>query len=109
MLLMVAVILYGVLEIAEGVGLWSLKRWGEYVAVVGTSFLLPFEVYELLEKVTWIRVTLLLVNIGAVVYLLWSKRLFGLRGGHEAFQAERHSASVIELEANAIKPRATAS
>ena len=46
---------YGALQLAEGVGLWSLKRWGEYVAVVGTTLFIPLEVYELTEKVTWLR------------------------------------------------------
>ena len=33
--------------------------------------------------------------------MLWialSKRLFGLRGGREAFEAERHTASLLEVE-----------
>ena len=38
-------IVYALLQVAEGVGLWSLKRWGEYVAAVGTSVFLPFEIY----------------------------------------------------------------
>jgi len=36
-----------------------------------------------------------------VVYLLLTKRLFGLRGGHAAFEAERRSASLLEVEASA--------
>lgn len=43
---------YGAIQIAEGVGLWLLKRWGEYLAVVATSAFLPVEVYELVHKVT---------------------------------------------------------
>ena len=35
-------------------------------------------------------------------YLLWTKRLFGLRGGHAAFEAERHSASLLEVERAAL-------
>jgi uncharacterized membrane protein (DUF2068 family) len=69
---------------------------------VGTSIFVPIEVYELLEKVTWLRVVAFLVNIFAVVYLLWTKRLFGLRGGHAAFEDERHSASLLEVERAAI-------
>src|SRR5665647_1410153 len=33
-----------------------MKRWGEYVAVVGTAVFIPLEVYEILEKVTWLRI-----------------------------------------------------
>ena len=72
-------IFYGVLQLFEGVGLWLLKRWGEYFAVVATSLFIPLEVYELTEKITWLRVVALIVNVAAVVYLLVWKRLFGIR------------------------------
>jgi len=81
-LVAIGVLAYGILQLVEGVGLWLIKRWGEYVAVVGTSIFIPLEVYELVESVTWLRVGALLVNLFAVAYLLWTKRLFGLRGGH---------------------------
>jgi uncharacterized membrane protein (DUF2068 family) len=93
---------YAALQLVEGVGLWMLKRWGEYVAVVATSAFLPLEVYELTEKISWLKVVALLVNIVAVFYLVRSKRLFGVRGGHAAFQAERQSESLLEVEAAAL-------
>ena len=93
---------YGALQLLEGLGLWLLKRWGEYVAVVGTSLFIPLEIYELVERVTWLRIAALLVNLAAVVYILWTKRLFGIRGGHEAFEAERHEESLLEIERAAV-------
>lgn len=93
---------YGVLQLVEGIGLWLIKRWGEYVAVVGTSVFIPLEVYEIVERVTWLRVLALLVNVFAVVYIVWTKRLFGFRGGHRAFDAERHGASLLEVETSAM-------
>ena len=101
-LIIVGLIAYGALQLVEGVGLWLLKRWGEYVAVVATSAFLPLEVYELTEKVSWLKVGALVVNLAAVFYLVWSKRLFGVRGGHEAFVAERDAQSVLEVEAAAL-------
>jgi uncharacterized membrane protein (DUF2068 family) len=103
-LIAVGLFAYAGLQIVEGVGLWMLKRWGEYVAVVGTSAFIPLEVYELVERVTWLRVAALLVNLTAVAYLLWTKRLFGIRGGHAAFEAERHSESLLEVELAAARP-----
>lgn len=96
---------YGLLELLEATGLWLLRRWGEYVAVVGTSVFIPLEVYELAERFTWLRIGALAINIAAVVYLLWTKHLFGLRGGREAFEAERHSASLLEIESAALSDR----
>jgi uncharacterized membrane protein (DUF2068 family) len=96
--------LYGVLQLIEGVGLWMLKRWGEYFAVVATSLGLPIEIYELTEKLTVTRVGALVINIVAVLYILLSKRLFGLRGGKAAHEAERHETSFLEVEAAANEP-----
>lgn len=93
-------IFYGLLQIMEGIGLWTLKRWGEYFAVVSTSIFIPLEVYEIIEKVTWLRIVALLVNVAAVVYLLLSKRLFGLRGGAKAHEAQLNQESLLEVEAS---------
>jgi len=97
----VALFTYGAIQVAEGVGLWSLKRWGEYLAVVATGIFLPLEVYELTDKITALRAVAFLVNLLLVVYLVVSKRLFGVRGGAAAYHAERSSVSLLEVEASA--------
>ncbi len=89
---------YAALELVEAVGLWLMRRWGEYVAAVGTAIFLPLEVHELLDRVTVLRVGAFAVNVAAVVYLVLTKRLFGVRGGRAAFEAERHSTSLLEVE-----------
>ena len=81
-LIALGLFLYGALQIVEGIGLWSLKRWGEYVAVVGTTAFIPLEIYEVVDQVSWLKIVVLVINVVAVVYLLLSKRLFGIRGGH---------------------------
>jgi uncharacterized membrane protein (DUF2068 family) len=92
------ILIYALLQIVEGVGLWVLKRWGEYVAVVGTTLFIPLEVYELTEKISWLKIGALLVNVVAVLYLVLSKRLFGVRGGHAAYEASLHEVSLLEVE-----------
>jgi uncharacterized membrane protein (DUF2068 family) len=94
----IALLVYGVLQIVEATGLWLLKRWGEYFAVVATSLGLPIEIYELTERITWLRVGALIINVAAVIYILLSKRLFGLRGGYAAYEAERHEDSLLEVQ-----------
>lgn len=91
-------LLYGLIQLVEGVGLWMLKRWGEYFAVVATSMFLPLEIYELTEKITALRIGAFVLNFAAVLYLLLSKRLFGLRGGHAAYEASLHEVSLLEVE-----------
>jgi uncharacterized membrane protein (DUF2068 family) len=89
---------YALIELVEAVGLWLMRRWGEYFAVIATSVFLPLEIYELTEKLTVLRFIALLVNIIAVVWLLWSKRLFGLNGGAEAYREEHRTESLMTVE-----------
>ena len=98
LLVALGVLTYGILELVEGYGLWFKKRWGEYVAVVVTSLFVPLEIHEIMVLVSWLRVSALIINLFAVAYILWTKRLFGFRGGRGAFEAERRSDSLLEVE-----------
>lgn len=73
---------FTILETIEAVGLWFEKRWVEYLTVIETSVFLPYEIYDLSERVTGLRVAALVVNILIVIYIIWSKRLFGLARLH---------------------------
>ncbi|MEZ0053262.1 uncharacterized membrane protein (DUF2068 family) [Mycobacterium sp. MAA66] len=94
----VGIFAYALIELVEAVGLWGMWRWGEYFAVVATSVFLPLEFYELTEKVTTLRLGAFLINVAAVVWLLWSKRLFGLNGGGKAYEEEHHTESLLSVE-----------
>ncbi|MBK8811148.1 MAG: DUF2127 domain-containing protein [Acidobacteria bacterium] len=61
--------LYSALQITEGVGLWLEKRWAEMLTVIATSLLIPVEIYEIIEKFTFLRVAALVVNLFIVWYL----------------------------------------
>jgi len=82
-------IAYAVLEAVEMVGLWLAKRWAEYLTFLVTISLLPLEIYELTTKFTIFKVFTLIINLAIAAYLLWAKRLFGLRGGGQYEAAER--------------------
>jgi uncharacterized membrane protein (DUF2068 family) len=103
-ILVVALSAYAVIELVEAVGLWLLKRWGEYFAVVATSVFLPLEIYDLSNGVTVTRVLTFAINVAAVVYLLVSKRLFGLRGGRAAYDEERRGEQLLDLERASTQP-----
>ena len=98
---------YALIESIEAVGLWLMQRWGEYFAVIATSVFLPLEIYELTEKITALRVFALIVNIVAVVWLLWSKRLFGLNGGGKAYRDEHEAESLLSVESAGLSGSAT--
>jgi uncharacterized membrane protein (DUF2068 family) len=80
---------YAGLEASEMVGLWFGKRWAEYLTFIATTALVPIEVYELTINVSVFKLLALVINLVIVVYLLFAKRLFGLRGGHAAVIARR--------------------
>jgi uncharacterized membrane protein (DUF2068 family) len=100
--LAIGLVLYALIELTEGVGLWLGQHWGEYFAMVATSVFLPYEVYDLTVKITWLRVGALVVNLLLVVYLVWTKRLFGVRGGKQAYEARLRTESFIEVEQAAL-------
>jgi uncharacterized membrane protein (DUF2068 family) len=90
----------------EAFALWQAKRWGEYFAMIVTSLGLPFEVYELSKAVTATKVTLFVLNLLLVGYLVYSRRLFGARGGKEAYEARLRAASVLDEAEKAAALRA---
>ena len=97
---------YAVIELVEGIGLWQGKRWGEYFAVVATSVFIPYEIYDLTVKITWLRAAAFAVNLLLVGYLVWTRRLFGVRGGGKAYEARLREESVIEVEQAALAEQA---
>jgi uncharacterized membrane protein (DUF2068 family) len=80
---------YALLEGVEAVGLWLAKRWAEYLTFAATTVLLIPEIYELSHGFSVLKTVTLVINAAVVVYLLFAKRLFGLRGGAAADRAER--------------------
>jgi uncharacterized membrane protein (DUF2068 family) len=79
---------YALLEGVEAVGLWFVQRLAEYLTFIATTLLLIPEVYELTGRITVTKIITLVINLAVVGYLLYAKRLFGLRGGGRAEAAE---------------------
>jgi uncharacterized membrane protein (DUF2068 family) len=93
-------LVYAVVEGTEAVGLWYAKRWAEYLTLIVTASLLPLEIYELSHSLTPFKVLAFVVNVAVVAYLLYAKRLFGVRGGAAADEALReHDVGWGALEA----------
>ena len=77
----VVILAYAAIEGIEAVGLWYQRRWAEYLTFVVTASLLPLEVYELTNRLSPLKILAFVINVAVVAYLLYAKRLFGLRGG----------------------------
>jgi len=61
---------YAGLSLAEGIGLYLEKAWGEILTLAITASFLPWEVFEVVRRLTWVRVTLLILNTLVFIYLL---------------------------------------
>lgn len=60
---------YAGVSMAEGIGLYLEKAWGEYLTLIITASFLPWEVIEIFHKITWFRSSLLLINALVLLYL----------------------------------------
>jgi hypothetical protein len=60
---------------------------GRILTFIATTILLVPEIYELTGRVSVFKLLALIINILVVIYLLFAKRLFGLRGGGAAEEA----------------------
>jgi uncharacterized membrane protein (DUF2068 family) len=74
--LAIGAIAYALLEGTEGVGLAMRRRWAEYLTVIATGILIPYEAYEVIHRATLFKVGALLLNLAVVGYLAYRKRLF---------------------------------
>jgi len=68
---------YAAMRLVEAYGLWRVRRWAEWLAVASGAIYLPFEVYELMRGVTWLRLATFTVNlaiVGLMAYTLYMQR-----------------------------------
>ena len=65
---------YATLYLVESLGLIFERSWAAYLTIIATASLIPIEGYEVVHKVNMIKILVLLVNVGVVVYLIWKLR-----------------------------------
>jgi len=65
---------YALLHLIEGIGLILGHDWAGYLVVFATSSLIPFEVFQIARKTSLLRISLLALNVGIVVYLIATLR-----------------------------------
>jgi uncharacterized membrane protein (DUF2068 family) len=57
---------YAVVRFAEAYGLWFHRQWAEWFGFLTGGMYIPLELYEMLHGVTWIKLTILLINLVVV-------------------------------------------
>jgi uncharacterized membrane protein (DUF2068 family) len=68
--LQVGTVFYALLHAIEGIGLLFERNWAGYLVIVASGSLIPFEIYGIARKFTALRIALLLLNVGIVIYLI---------------------------------------
>lgn len=63
---------YALVRFIEAYGLWYARRWAEWFAAVSGGVYVPFEVFELYERVSWLSLGALVLNSAIVALMLYS-------------------------------------
>jgi uncharacterized membrane protein (DUF2068 family) len=65
---------YTAVALVEGIGLWMRRTWAEWLTVLFTASLIPFELWELIKRPPGHRLPItatLFLNVIIVAYLVW--------------------------------------
>lgn len=61
---------YSGARLIEAWGLWHIRTWAEWFAIVSGGIYVPIEIYEIVKRLTVLRVIVLAVNAFIVIYLI---------------------------------------
>ncbi len=85
---------YTTVRFIEAWGLWNRRVWAEWFALLSGALYLPWESLKLIERVTWDRIAVIVINLIIIFYMGYI-RLREMRGREaEDRQAEESKAAV---------------
>lgn len=73
------IFILGATNALESWGLHKRQRWAEWLTVIATSMLIPYESYHVITSFGFVKLSILVVNILIVYYLAKHKELFKSR------------------------------
>jgi uncharacterized membrane protein (DUF2068 family) len=68
-LLALSAFLYAVVRFIEAFGLWRRKPWAAWFGVLSGGIYIPVELFEVVHRISWAKLTVLSVNLAIVAYL----------------------------------------
>ena len=68
------VVVYAAVRLTEAYGLWSGRKWAEWLAAVSGGIYIPLEIYEISRHVTWVRIAALILNVAIVAFMIFALR-----------------------------------
>ena len=77
-------VLYSAFSLVEGAGLWLRASWAGWMAIGESSFFVPIEIYQLVERYSTTLLVILILNV-LIVWYLYSNR-------HRLFHHHHHHA-----------------
>jgi uncharacterized membrane protein (DUF2068 family) len=66
-----AAVAYSILRFAEAYGLWYARAWAAWIALISGSLYLPFEIYKLAHRQSWIHISVFVINLAIVCYMAY--------------------------------------
>jgi len=61
---------YAAVFVTEGLGLLLRRMWAEVMTVIVTTSFIPLEIIELIDRRSWAKAVVIVVNLLVVLYLL---------------------------------------
>lgn len=68
-----AALLYATVRFIEAYGLWHCRNWAEIFAIGTGAIYLPIECYEIVQRVSAVRITALVMNVLVVALLAYER------------------------------------
>jgi uncharacterized membrane protein (DUF2068 family) len=67
-------LIYSMLRFIETYGLWRERDWGRKFAIFSTAIYLPFELFEMHEGLSLIKIMITVINCLVLTYLILHKQ-----------------------------------
>jgi uncharacterized membrane protein (DUF2068 family) len=69
--IVIGAFIYSTLRFVEGYGLWKIRAWAEWIALVSAGAYIPFELYRFARKPNWFHVAVIVINLAIVLYMAY--------------------------------------
>jgi uncharacterized membrane protein (DUF2068 family) len=77
---------YSTLRFVEAYGLWKARAWAEWIALISGTIYLPYEIRELIRRISLFHVTLLVINLAVILYMVYLRWLGHQQHSHPTGQ-----------------------
>ena len=102
----IVLLAYSAMFLIEGIGLLLLKHWAEWMTVITTAGLIPFEIYEMMHRPTRLKAAAMMINIVVAAYLAFRVRREAMEAKHSGNSAPLEHDGRLHIRMQALVNRA---